>query len=178
MFSLLLKKALPFTLTLVVGFALGGLFRPSPPAATIWTWADNVTPALGREGPFGHPHGRGHDHCRMRPRNLVAVTKPLVILFKPDARWPRGAQLSEEGARTARVLVTFGADGKVQQVEPGNNCLIAAGQDLTVTSKDSNRKAVWDAVERAARQIQFEPELINSLPVSVTKEIEIRFMLD
>ena len=34
---------------------------------------------------------------------------------------------------------------------------------------------MWAAVERAARQIQFEPETINGMPVSVTKEIEIHF---
>jgi hypothetical protein len=29
---------------------------------------------------------------------------------------------------------------------------------------------------RAARQIQFEPETVNSVPVTVTREVEIRFM--
>ena len=169
MFSLLLKKALPFTLTLVVGSALGGLFRPSPPAATMWTWADNVTPALGREGPFGH--GRGHDHCRMRPRNLVAVTKPLVILFKPDAVLPREFHENRWSVDPIFVNVTFGADGKVQKVEPVSRSFINYKPDDLVNIADT----VERAAERAARQIQFTPETINSVPVSVTREVEIRF---
>jgi hypothetical protein len=37
---------------------------------------------------------------------------------------------------------------------------------------------VEKAAEKAAQQIQFEPEMINSVPVSVTKEVEIHFITD
>jgi hypothetical protein len=37
---------------------------------------------------------------------------------------------------------------------------------------------LWEVVEKAARQIQFEPETINSIPVTVTKDVEIHFIRD
>jgi len=170
MYSHLLKKALPFTLTLVVGTALGGLFASRGGESPRWaSWH-------GARREFGFGERRGHDHCRMRRRYLVAETKPLVILFKPDAVLPRGA--SESAFSFARVLVTFGADGKVQAVEPFDDASINAWRDWPAAGKDAAASAAWEAVERAARQIRFEPETINSMPVSVTKEVEIRFLTD
>jgi TonB family protein len=154
MFSCLLKRVLPFTLTFILGAAVGGLFRANRAETAAWTW-EKAAPLLGHEGPFGYGHS-----CRMRARNLVAETKPLLIRFKPDARWPR---VSEGYTNSVWVRVTFGADGKVQDVK-----------QLQTLMPD----AVQQAVERAARQIQFEPETINSVPVSVTKEVEIHFMAD
>ncbi|HEX8687965.1 MAG TPA: hypothetical protein VF736_10520 [Pyrinomonadaceae bacterium] len=171
MFSILLKKALPFTLALIAGTALGWLFRPAPPAATVWTWPQQVTPGLGPEGPFGEPRGRGHGHCRMRRQYLVAETRPLVILFKPDARWPRGVDMGK-GLNAARVRVTFGADGTVQKVSP------SAGWPRGGDDGSDEAKAVWESVERAARQIRFAPETVNSVPVSAEREVEIRFFAD
>ena len=75
MYSHLLKKVLPFTLTLVVGAALGGLFQSRRAQTPSWaSWHD------GRRE-FGFGERRGHDHCRMRRRYLVAESKPLVFLF-------------------------------------------------------------------------------------------------
>jgi len=172
MLTCLLKRVLPFTLTFVVGATLGWLFNFHGTGGRLF----EATARLERrEAPFAY--GYGHS-CRMYRRELVAETKPLLIFFKPDARWPRGLTQSEEGVSPVRVIVTFGADGKVQQVEPGDNCLITARQDWGFTSKDVKETSVWAAVERAARQIQFEPETINGIPVSVTKDIEIHFMAD
>ena len=169
MFSILLRKALPFALTLTAGTALGWAFEPAPPAAS--TWPESATQALGREGPFGEPRGRGHGHCRMRRHYLVAETKPLVILFKPDARWPRGVDMGK-GLHAARMRVTFGADGTVQKVSP------MAGWPRGGDDASVEFKAVWESVERAARQIQFTPETVDGIPVSAEREVEIRFMAD
>src|SRR2546421_3136929 len=172
MHSYLLKKLLPFALTFVIGAFIGGLFKTHGTGPAAWTWESRSTPLLGHEGPFGYDR---HRSCRMYRRDLVAETKPLVILFKPEARWPRGAHYLE----AVRALVTFGADGKVQQVEPVNkdlkDLLFEYGQQKEITHIDA-RVLIWDAAERAARQIQFEPETINSVPVSVTKEVEIHFI--
>src|ERR1044071_6352583 len=86
MYSFLLKKALPFTLTFVFGAALGiagGLFGPSGKKAE-YAFVTLTYDYAGR--------------CRMRSRKLVAESKPLNILykpnatipndFKPDATWP------------------------------------------------------------------------------------------
>ena len=97
----------------------------------------------------------------MYRRDLVAETRPLVILFKPDAVLPYRDEMGKEGNNLVSVSVTFGADGKVHAVE-----------QLPPLMPDVMKQAV----ERAARQIQFEPETVNSVPITVTKDIEIQFM--
>jgi hypothetical protein len=171
MYSHLLKKALPFTLTLVVGTALGGLFglgRSESPSWASWH---------GGRREFGFGERRGHDHCRMRRRYLVAESKPLVILSTPEARLPFSPGRGAESPSPARVLVTFGADGNVQAVEPLDSRSIDAFRDWPSSGRDPVTLA-WAAVEGAARQIRFEPETINGMPVSVTKEVEIRLTAD
>jgi len=165
MHSCLLKKLLPFALTFVVGAFIGGLFKTHGTGPAAWTWESRSTPLLGQEGPFGYDR---HRSCRMYRRDLVAETKPLVILFKPDAILPLGSEAVKVDRDPVLVRVTFGADGKVQQVTPvGDWC--GNGQRGPV-------KLVWDAAERAARQIQFTPQTINGMPVSVEREVEIHFM--
>lgn len=166
MLTCFLKRILPFTLTLIIGAALGGYFF-NPFGARRETRRGVL-----RTEVYNFSYGEGHacKHGRFKQRELVAESKPLVILFKPDARWPRGLEMGEEDISSTLARVTFGADGKIQQVEPVGNWY-AHGRDGQV-------KSLWDAVERAARQIQFTPQTINGLPVSVTKEVEIRFMAD
>ena len=166
MFSFLLKKALPFTLTFVFGAALSGL------VGLFWAAEKEAGTALSARG-----RDYGRRACRMRGQKLVAETKPLSILFKPDALLPRGVG-GGEGFDRARVLVTFGADGRVQAVEPLDERSVAAWRDWPEAGKDTAAVAAWDAAERAARQIRFTPETINGMPVSVTKEVEIRFIAD
>src|SRR4051794_19750940 len=133
MCSLLLKKALPFALTLVLGSFIGGLFKSFGPGA------QRAEPARSYFYGYGEGHGRS---CPMhaRQRYLVAESKPLKITFQPDAD---GKLISQEPYRYVRVSVTFGADGKVQKVE-----------QLQPLLPD----VVLKAAERAAWQIQFEPE--------------------
>ncbi|MDQ3919046.1 MAG: energy transducer TonB [Acidobacteriota bacterium] len=164
MFSCLLKRVLPFTLTFMLGAFVGGLFKARSSGPVMWTWPDpHAAPLLGHEGPFGY--GYGHS-CRMRARNLVAETKPLLIGYTPHVFWPDRAGAGWE--TPARVRVTFGADGKVHDAESLDGWV-------------NKSRGGWNAreeVERAARQIQFEPEMINGVPVSVTKEVEIYFWVE
>jgi hypothetical protein len=155
MISCLLKKALPFALTFVIGATVGGLFKSRRTDAPKWAWTENAAPMMSHGGRFGEGHG-----CRAYRRNLLAESKPLVILFKPDARAPRAF----EGYRNSVwVRVTFGSDGKVQGVEQ---------------LQPSLPGSMLEAVERAAQQIQFEPATANSVAITVTKDIEIHFMAD
>ena len=151
MYSLLLKKAIPFALTFVLGSFVGGLFKSFVSGGR----------SYGHARAYHYDYGEGHS-CGMRARQryLVAESKPLAILFKPDAGYPG---VSEGHRNSVLVNVTFGADGKVQNVE-----------HLQPLLPDSMLKSV----ERAAWEIQFEPEMVNGLPVSVTKEVEIHFMGD
>lgn len=147
--SLLLKKALPFALTFVVGTALGGL-----------TWL------------FGGPEKKGEtvvvtrtyefgSRCRMRHK-LVAETKPLNILDTPSAFWSAGHDAWPP--TPVRMLVTFGSDGTVQGVEQLDHFQLP--------------KAITEEAKLAAWRIKFEPEKVNSLPVTVKREVEINFWVE
>jgi hypothetical protein len=97
--------------------------------------------------------------CRMRRQHLVAESKPLHILDKPAALY----YIPGTGTKSVRVKVTFGADGKVQKVKHLQPLL---------------PEEMLKAVERAARQITFTPETINSMHVTVEKEVEINLAAD
>ena len=140
--SLLLKKALPFALTFVVGGALGGL-----------TWLFGGSEKKAETALVTSTYDFRAGCANARRYKLVAESKPLVILFKPDARYP-----SASGTKSVRVRVTFGADGKVSRVEHLQPLLPAA---------------MLEAAGRAARGIEFTPQTVNSVPVSVEKEVEI-----
>ncbi|MDT7809843.1 MAG: hypothetical protein QOJ70_3656 [Acidobacteriota bacterium] len=169
MYSHLLKKALPFTLTLILGATVAGMFKPHHPKTLMWTWPEHSTPLLGREGPFDGLHEHRHS-CDMRRHNLVAETKPLVITSQPNAQWPRGLEVGPEGVSHVWVQVTFGADGKVHEALPVLDRYDAYPQERL--------NQVWSAVYGAAREIRFEPETINGMPVSVTKDVLINFALE
>jgi hypothetical protein len=151
MYSFLLKKALPFALTFAFGAALSALLG-------LFVGGKTGHEVLHVQRHVGE-HGRGRRECRMRGRDLVAESKSLNILKKPFADLT-GISMATEDGRAVTVNVTFGADGKVQKVEP------VVGRSV--------RQTVWEAVEGAARQIEFEPETINGLPVTVTRETDIQ----
>jgi hypothetical protein len=158
MYLFLLKKALPFALTFVVGSALGGL-----------TWlsggAGKKAEAARVTRTYDFPGGCG----KARRYKLVAESKPLQITFKPDALMPVGPDSLRKGTGV-RVLavVTFGADGKVQGVESAS-LLSACGK----YRGDEVAGDILGAVKRAAAQIQFEPETVDGVPVTVTREVEM-----
>jgi hypothetical protein len=157
MYLFLLKKALPFTLTFIFGAALSGvlgLFGHAEKKAE--------TRSVTRTYEFG-------SRCRMRRHNLVAESKPLNILNVPNATMSVGPNSLRRGTGV-RVLavVTFGAGGKVQGVESASL--------LSACGKYRGDEASGDmlvAVKRAAAQIQFEPETVDGVPVTVTREVEI-----
>src|SRR5437868_3213736 len=143
MHSYLLKKLLPFTLTFIIGAFIGGLFNTYRTGPAVWAWESRATPLLGHEGPFGYDR---HRSCRMYRRDLVAETKPLVILLKPPADLT-GLEARIGDINPVSVNVTFGADGKVQMVEP-----VGGLYGNVRGGGDRHAKLMWEAVERAARQ--------------------------
>jgi hypothetical protein len=173
MYSLLLKKALPFALTFILGSLVGGLFQKSRAVFSGSFVLRDEAPdlSMGRA-----PHGRSG--CkRARSLYLVAESRPLLIIFKPDARLPREfSGLTKDGLESALVSVTFGADGKIQNAALSRDWLFARTGGMSDANTTAEIMAVSHAAERAARQIQFAPETINSVPVTVTREVDIRFM--
>lgn len=161
MYPLLLKKALPFALTFLLGSLIGGLFN-------FFFGVGGYKPAPARAYFYGYGEGHGHS-CRMRARTryLVAETKPLLITFKPDALWSGGQKTSYKFPG-ASVRVTFGSDGKVQRVEPSDDPYPSLGAE--------GDRVAWERMARAAWQIRFEPETVDGVPVTVTRDVEIRFM--
>ena len=149
MYWFLLKKALPFTLTFVFGAALSGLV-----GLFVGSGKKAESALVTRTYDF-------HRECRMRRHTLVAETKPLVILYKPNVTHPL------DSAGSVRVNVTFGADGTVKDVSPLMSSLSERDQSLV------RMKALWEAVESAAREIRFTPERVNGVPVTVTREVEM-----
>jgi len=166
MYSLLLRKALPFALTFILGSLVGGLFK----AVGIGG------PSAGNARAFRYSYGGRHHSCRMRfqRRNLVAESNPLTILFKPDAHWPREAMtmIGEEGVDPAHLFVTFGADGKVHEVKADKS------YPLSLPVRVITSEAAWDAAEDAARHIQFTPETVDGVPVTVIRSVEIRWIFN
>jgi len=154
MYWFLLKKALPFTLTFVFGAALSGF---------IGLFGGSEKKAESFVGTRTYDYG---GRCRMRSRKLVAESRPLQILDKPSAHYP-GWTDSPANWGPVSVTATFGADGKVSAVKPVG--------DRFDHPFSARMGPIWRAVERAALDIQFEPEMANGVPVSVTKEVEIYF---
>src|SRR5215213_2574657 len=167
MYSLLLRKALPFALTFILGSLVGGLFKSVGFGGL----------SAGNARAFRYSYGGRHS-CRMRfqRRDLVAESKPLAILNVPDATWPDDfkpdASWSGKFEKSykfpgAWVSVTFGADGKVQRVEPSDERYPSLGAE--------GDRVVWECMARAARQIRFEPETVDGVPITVTRDVEIQF---
>jgi hypothetical protein len=169
MYSLLLRKALPFALTFILGSLVGGLFKGVGFGGL----------RAERTRAFRYSYGGRHS-CRMRfqRRDLVAEFKPLTILFKPDAILPAGWAAPTKVPDSVTVNVTFGADGKVQYVAPDTiGCSTPMKyRDAAEAARKNN--PVWDAVERAAWQIKFEPEVENGVPLTVNRPVEIRVTLN
>ena len=159
MYSFLLKKALPFALTFVFGAALSAL------VALFWSDGTGYEVAQVRQSRL-EEYGRGRRECRMRRHDLVAESKPLNILYTPVARY---GSVGADGIDFAHVNVTFGADGEVKEVKPLAS--LYHGRDESLVRV----KAMWEAVETAARGIRFTPETINGIPVTVEREVAIRY---
>src|SRR3712207_4404022 len=118
MYSLLLRKALPFALTFVIGSLVGGLFKAVGIGGGAWNSRSHF-----------YRHGGRHS-CgeRARQRYLVAESKPLQITFKPDAIVPAGFGALTWGSYSVTANVTFGADGRVREVVPTTEELVGCAQ--------------------------------------------------
>ncbi|MDQ3803697.1 MAG: energy transducer TonB [Acidobacteriota bacterium] len=148
----LLKRVLPFTLTFIVGAAVGGFFQLFGARDAGWR---------GRR--YGYTdEGRRGCGKKFKRNYFAPKSRPPVILFKPDARLPRAARTAGEGPFTTRVRVTFGEDGVVRRAE-------AVGTWLPEVS---------EAAARAALNIHFIPATLDGEATTVTEEVPIRFSFE
>lgn len=145
------KRALPFLLTLLVGVFLGSLFK---------TVTTNYTPKFAyvvKQESSGYEYRNRHG-CRTR--SYRSEDSAPVVTFKPLATYTESARQNEfEG--TVRLLVEYRADGTIGDID------VLQGQPYGLT----------DEAKEAARDIRFKPATRNGEPVTVNKEVEFHFSL-
>lgn len=156
-----LKRVLPFILTLLVGVAFGSLLqrKTQPAAHPVYT-------------EFG-----AKPSCRMRPPHAILmpppppppsfegevftqkdVTRKAVIHYKPEPSYTYDARRNEVTG-TVRLRLVLAADGTVRDITP----LTTLPDGLT------------DAAVAAARKIEFEPAWKDGHAVSQYVTVEYNF---
>lgn len=147
MLTCLLKRVLPFLLTLMVGVMLGSLISRVQPGPNI---GNNVW--AGR----GHKCG-AYRYGAYRYQNWNNTT-PLEITFKPKPLYTEEAR--REGVTgVVELRMLFGKDGTVSDIEP----IRGLPDGLT------------DEAISAARGIRFIPARTGGEPVDTTQVVEFSF---
>lgn len=150
------KRALPFLLTLMIGVFLGSLFKP----VVLYS-----VRSLDSYGSYGY-HRYGCEKKRYNresysneQRFAMNNTSP-VILSQPSAAYTDEARENEfEG--TVKLSVEFLVSGKIGEIE------VIEGQPYGLTE---------EAI-KAARQIRFRPALEDGRYVTTKKLVEYNFAL-
>ncbi len=149
--TLVLKKILPFTLTLALGSLFGGafeLFGARSDAGAKWRGR-----ADARRSYSGCRSGRGR-------RAVHAQSTPVVYTYEPNTHYTEEA-MRRGVTGVVRLRVTFGASGRIERVEP----VLRLPHGLT------------EEAERVAWQTRFTPATDNGVPVTVAKEVDYVFSL-
>jgi Gram-negative bacterial TonB protein C-terminal len=151
MFVCLLKRALPFTLTLLVGSGLGSIF--SGASTSNRSSVTTTTTLTSRSYSCASRHRKGSA--------APAESTPLIVTFEPNTRLTEAARRNKT-VGVVQLLVRFGADGKATVV------------DHLTTLPDG----LTEEAERAAERTAFKPATINGKPYTVTEVRQFIFSLD
>lgn len=146
--SYFLKRALPFTLTLIVGAALGGVVH------LFGTRADN---------PVSVPRARRHYDCPSSRTYTARPEYPSVVatpVFEPNTRYTREAW-NHGVTGVVRLRLTISADGDVTSVE--------TIEGLPYGLTEEAQKVAW--------RTKFEPARVNGQPVAATQNEDYIFSL-
>ena len=147
--SYFLKRALPFTLTLVVGAALGGLFNFVNPFGARPTAATRAESVRARNA-YAYSYSR---------RNYARTT-PAVTIYEPNTKYTREAW--ERGITgVVRLRLMIDASGSVTKVETVDG--------LPYGLTEEARKVAWET--------KFSPATVNGERVSVTQDVDYIFSL-
>jgi TonB family protein len=159
-----LKRILPFTLTLIIGLAIGSFFNlfnartPTEPGVL------RLQTSYG--GGAGYGEGSG---CRSRRRSnetsgsydIASRYSSAQILSQPLPKYTDEARRNQtEGQVTLRI--TLSANGTVGNIEALTNL----------------PDGLTEQAEKAARQIKFVPGKYNGSPVDEVKTITYSFNLN
>ncbi len=147
-----LKRVLPFTLTLIIGTGISGLFNlfsPSPKPSS-------DTNAYRLESVYETRSG-----CRNSKRSYRSGTKSADIIYRPEPYYTEAARRNQtEGNVTLRL--TLGADGTVTGVE-------------TITGLPDG---LTEQARRAAKQIRFNPATRDGSPIDEVRTLTYSFDLN
>jgi hypothetical protein len=148
MFVSLLKRALPFTLTLLFGSGLGSIFSGTSTEMQPRVITTTTT--------------RAYSGCSSHRRSSAAAeSTPLIVTFEPNTRLTEAARRNKT-VGVVELLVRFDADGKATVV------------DHLTTLPDG----LTEEAERAAERTVFRPATINGKPYTVTEVRQFIFSLD
>ena len=139
MSTCLLKRILPFMLTLVIGLGLGSFFHSGN-----WRGESRHSRRYTR-------HGVYNVTTEIKTYDTSAST-PLAILFEPSTRMTAAARRNQTYG-VVQLLVEYGADGRARVLS-------------RVTSLPDG---LTEEAERVAELTQFRPETRGGEPVSVTR---------
>ena len=147
----LVKRVLPFMLTFAVGIAVAGLFSFSTSEVQVVE-----VPTFGSASSKTSCFQKERAVARARTTDLTK----LRILSKPR---PGYTDLARERNTQGEVIlrVTFLASGEIGSIEP-----------VKTLPNGLTEKAI-----AAARQIEFEPPVVDGRAVSITKQIEYTFAI-
>lgn len=150
-----LKRVLPFTLTLIIGIAVGSLFNlfnAKPQAGT---------GVLRFEGSYATGGGGGGGCRSSRRRSYSEDYRSARIISQAQPAYTAEARRSQTQGDVI-LRVTLGADGAVSNVE-------------TIASLPNG---LTEQAVKAARLIKFVPATRNGSQVDETKTITYSFDLD
>jgi hypothetical protein len=149
MFVSLLKRALPFTLTLLFGSGLGSIF------------SGTTTPRTATQSSVTTTNSRTYGCASQRRASALTESTPLIVTFEPNTRLTEAARRNKT-VGVVELLVRFDADGKATVV------------DHLTTLPDG----LTEEAERAAERTAFRPATINGKPYTVTEVRQFIFSLD
>jgi TonB family protein len=153
-----LKRVLPFTLTLLVGLTIGGLFN------LFSAKPQTEQRVLRFESSYGTGSGvgAGSGGCRTRMRSSYSESyRAARILSQAQPLYTAEARSNQTQGEVI-LRVTLGADGTVSDVE-------------TITSLPDG---LTEQARKAARLIKFVPATRNGSSVDEVKTITYSFNLD
>jgi TonB family protein len=155
--SCVLKKALPFTLTLLVGAALGQAFNSFSSGSEVQT---GIYMHTGTTKKYGCDYRRKFRASRQQMRTLPESSAPVPV-FEPNTKYTREAW-ERQVTGVVRLRLTVGTQGRVTNVE------VLDGLPYGLTE---------EAV-RVARQSHFMPASKDGEPVVATRDMDYVFSLN
>ena len=193
MSAFLLKRMLPFVLTLLVGAGLVYVLRQRRQQARLRAEAPTVTTTrtvVSTPTPPTRPLPEIHILSTNLVEENIKYTPPnrawhdLQVLYPPGVLYTKGERKPyRQGVMQVNVL--FGADGEISEIEPRRKrvdcsplCLPATGNVVEIDPTAEQSQEYVAAARAAVKQIKFVPFTSDGQFVPTHGLIECVFRLD